>query len=39
MLVLVLYTLTIFLRARLLFVGQPMFTRLGLPRLGGSPIK
>jgi|GEM_PF-2969562 len=37
MLVIVLYTLTIFLSALLLFVVQPMFTRLVLPWLGGSP--
>lgn len=37
MLVIVLYTLTIFLSALLLFVVQPMFTRLVLPLLGGSP--
>src|SRR5687767_536640 len=31
------YGATIFLSAALLFAVQPMFTRLVLPRLGGSP--
>ncbi|MCC7010532.1 MAG: fused MFS/spermidine synthase [Acidobacteria bacterium] len=35
--VLGLYTLTIFLSAALLFLVQPMFARMVLPRLGGSP--
>lgn len=34
---LILYTLTLFLSASLLFVVQPMFTRLVVPLLGGSP--
>jgi hypothetical protein len=34
---LALYTLTLFLSAALLFVVQPMFARLVLPLLGGSP--
>ncbi len=34
---LVLYTVTIFLSAALLFVVQPMFARMVLPLLGGSP--
>lgn len=34
---LALYTFTIFLSAALLFVVQPMFARLVLPQLGGSP--
>jgi spermidine synthase len=34
---LVLYTATIFLSAALLFVVQPMFARMVLPLLGGSP--
>jgi hypothetical protein len=32
-----LFTLTIFLSAALIFAVQPMFTKLVLPRLGGSP--
>jgi hypothetical protein len=35
--VLALYRLTIFLSAALLFLVQPMFTRLLLPLLGGAP--
>ena len=35
--VLALYTFTLFLSAALLFVVQPMFARLVLPLLGGSP--
>src|SRR5262245_21319744 len=34
---LILYALTLFLSAALLFVVQPMFARLVLPLLGGSP--
>lgn len=34
---LILYTITLFLSASLLFVVQPMFTRLVVPLLGGSP--
>ncbi|HVF10409.1 MAG TPA: fused MFS/spermidine synthase [Abditibacteriaceae bacterium] len=34
---LILYTLTIFTSAVLLFVVQPMFARLALPLLGGTP--
>jgi len=34
---LILYTLTLFVSASLLFVVQPMFTRLAVPLLGGSP--
>ncbi len=34
---LVLFTLAIFLSAALIFAVQPMFTKLVLPRLGGSP--
>jgi len=34
---LILYTLTIFLSAALLFVVQPMFAKMVLPMLGGSP--
>jgi hypothetical protein len=36
-LILVTYTAAIFLSALLLFGVQPMFTRMVLPRLGGSP--
>src|SRR6185312_11383791 len=36
-LVLCVYTATVFLSALLLFGVQPMFTRMVLPRLGGSP--
>ena len=36
-LVLSVYTATVFLSAFLLFGVQPMFTRMVLPRLGGSP--
>jgi hypothetical protein len=32
-----LYTTTLFLSALLLFLVQPMFTKMVLPRLGGSP--
>jgi hypothetical protein len=35
--VLVLFTATIFLSAALLFVVEPMFARMALPMLGGSP--
>lgn len=35
--VLFLYTLTLFLSAALLFLVQPMFARMVLPRLGGTP--
>src|SRR5262245_39569586 len=35
--VLLLYGLTIFLSAFLLFLIQPMFARMALPLLGGSP--
>src|SRR5712691_4083946 len=35
--VLALYAATIFLSAALLFVVQPLFTKMVLPRLGGSP--
>lgn len=34
---LILYTITLFLSASLLFIVQPMFTRLVVPLLGGSP--
>ncbi len=34
---LILYTLTTFLSAGLLFIVQPLFTRLVVPLLGGSP--
>ena len=34
---LALFTLAIFLSAALIFAVQPMFTKLVLPRLGGSP--
>src|SRR5687767_7685448 len=34
---LILYSLTIFVSATLLFLVQPMFTRMVLPLLGGSP--
>jgi hypothetical protein len=33
----VVYALTLFVSATLLFVVQPMFTRMALPLLGGSP--
>jgi hypothetical protein len=33
----VLYAMTLFLSALLLFLVQPMFTKMVLPRLGGSP--
>ena len=33
----VLYATTLFLSALLLFLVQPMFTKMVLPRLGGSP--
>src|ERR1700709_389391 len=36
-LVLVVYTAAIFVSALLLFSVQPLFTRMVLPRLGGSP--
>jgi hypothetical protein len=36
-LVLVIYTASIFLSALLLFSVQPLFTKMVLPRLGGSP--
>jgi hypothetical protein len=36
-LVLVIYTVSIFLSALLLFSVQPLFTKMVLPRLGGSP--
>src|SRR5689334_2398233 len=36
-LILVVYTAAIFTSALLLFSVQPMFTKLVLPRLGGSP--
>src|SRR5258707_5184533 len=36
-LVLVLYTAAIFVSALLLFSVQPLFTKMVLPRLGGSP--
>src|SRR5258706_5878125 len=36
-LVLVLYTSAIFVSALLLFSVQPLFTKMVLPRLGGSP--
>src|SRR3977135_3691335 len=36
-LILVVYTLAIFVSALLLFSVQPLFTRMVLPRLGGSP--
>src|SRR5262249_21768702 len=35
--VLVLFAVTIFLSAALLFVVEPMFARMALPLLGGSP--
>src|SRR5436190_6373324 len=31
------YTVTLFLSALLIFAIQPMFTKMMLPRLGGSP--
>lgn len=31
------YTVAVFLSALLLFGVQPMYTRMVLPRLGGSP--
>src|SRR5437763_3996276 len=34
----VLYATTLFLSALLLFLVQPMFTKMVLPRLGGSPM-
>jgi hypothetical protein len=37
LLVLVIYTAAIFLSALLLFSVQPLFTKMVLPRLGGSP--
>ena len=36
-LVLIVYTAAIFLSALLLFSVQPLFTKMVLPRLGGSP--
>ncbi|MBV8806054.1 MAG: hypothetical protein JO042_13430, partial [Sinobacteraceae bacterium] len=36
-LVLVVYTAAIFVSALLLFSVQPLFTKMVLPRLGGSP--
>ena len=36
-LVLVVYTAAIFTSALLLFSVQPLFTKMVLPRLGGSP--
>jgi len=36
-LVLATYTASVFLSALLLFAVQPMFTRMVLPQLGGSP--
>src|SRR6266478_24477 len=36
-LVLVIYTAAIFVSALLLFAVQPLFTKMVLPRLGGSP--
>ena len=36
-LVLSVYTLAIFVSALLLFSVQPLFTKMVLPRLGGSP--
>lgn len=36
-LIMVVYTATIFVSAMLLFSVQPMFTKMVLPRLGGSP--
>jgi len=36
-LILVIYTLAIFVSALLLFSVQPLFTKMVLPRLGGSP--
>src|SRR5438105_15075162 len=36
-LVLVVYTIAIFVSALLLFSVQPLFTKMVLPRLGGSP--
>src|SRR5256885_16403184 len=36
-LILVVYTLAIFVSALLLFSVQPLFTKMVLPRLGGSP--
>src|SRR5258705_5383974 len=35
--VLILFTATIFLSAALLFVVEPLFARMALPMLGGSP--
>ncbi len=32
-----LFVATVFLSAALLFVVQPMFTKMVLPRLGGAP--
>src|SRR4029077_10791116 len=37
LLILVVYTCAIFLSALLLFSVQPLFTKMVLPRLGGSP--
>ena len=34
---LVLYAATLFLSASLIFAVQPMFTKMVLPKLGGSP--
>ena len=36
-LVLIVYTSAIFVSALLLFSVQPLFTKMVLPRLGGSP--
>ncbi len=36
-LIIPIYTAAIFLSAALLFAVQPMFTKMVLPRLGGSP--
>ena len=36
-LVLIVYTTAIFVSALLLFSVQPLFTKMVLPRLGGSP--
>src|SRR5436853_2633929 len=36
-LILAVYTLAIFVSALLLFSVQPLFTKMVLPRLGGSP--
>ena len=36
-LVLIVYTAAIFVSALLLFSVQPLFTKMVLPRLGGSP--